>query len=263
MEKDWNKTPKWQPVRLVKDTAAYPPQKDNKNLYIPPPPMFWFIQALQHNEKFKEYILDWRKQLGLPANGLSEEIYMEEWHKKIEQGEDYAYPVKNELLLIKELFSIREKYHIENMLAENFYNIILYGVIEPYPLHRVSISHNDNNDSHEVFNISKMTINLYNNISQTALIEIIKGRWAEISRLMNNLPSDEGITFNQSEIDALNGTVAQNKQSTANDFARPDYANLAMSKYRAKLKANALFCIKEEYARYIQLTKPKHRKKKK
>jgi len=266
MEKNEDQNPEWRPLAFVKNAEDCEEKRKDKNFYVPPRKMFFFIKALSYNEKFVEYISNLRKELILPKDGLGEKYYISEWHKQVKLGDGYESPVDGgaDFLIFNAFRSLRKNYHIEGLLFQNFYNIILYGVIKPFPTIGIDLSRDGSNDLNELFNIPKITINIYNEISQTALINGIKNRWENISKLMRGLPADDGISFTPAEVEVLSEKDLKKKQSKDfYDEKNPyytEYSTSATAKYRARLKVNALFCTHKEYEKYLQLTSPKHRK---
>jgi len=157
---------------------------------------FVLFKALELNKSLEKELIQARRSLRIPENGLTWEQYAKRKDTKADHSkkelEDIIYFIHNH---DKEIYRIKRKLHLHPQVAEQLENLILGYFVEP-SFRGVSYGCNGANvedyESIEDFDkdveVDQVLIDMTKKISKNELLKYINSNWTEISKLLDYLP---------------------------------------------------------------------------
>lgn len=166
--------------------------KKHKNPTITPTKEFYsLIKALEHNEEFEQAILDARKRLGLPREGMDWKTYDKRHNPNLTSiklpEKEQAQELELFLKVVKEVTEIRKRFNLDYSVDEQLPHLIYGNFVYPQDppiMWGINAVSEDNDD--EYYNYIAIMIN--NPVTKNELITYIENNWEDIKYSMHNLP---------------------------------------------------------------------------
>lgn len=158
---------------------------------IPTKEFYSLIKALEQNVEFEQAILNARKRLGLPKEGMDWKTYDNRHNPNLTSikltEKEQELELEQFLKSVKEVTEIRKRFNLDYSVNEQLPHLIYGNFVYPQDppiMWGINAVSEDNDD--EYYNYIAIMIN--NPVTKNELITYIENNWEDIKRSTHNLP---------------------------------------------------------------------------
>ena len=219
------------------------------------------VKGLEIIPEFEQMLINSRKNLGIPKNGLSFDEYKKIFYQGMEFDDKLVKKQKDfKIKINKEIKEILSRFECDEFVKLQLKNILLGNVVLPS-------NHHPNIDGDIDFEIKMfedqredkigmVSINISSPIKKDKLIKFIGKSWKNFEKTISNLPSKKIFKLSEKEMKIIEkrdnfklsfSKVADNiidEFSIDNRNGKTNDGSVKTRYTRAKEKLRSLFCLK-------------------